>query len=84
MALQAKMLRFLECGELQRVGENEVIRVDVRVIAATHQNLEVVRADTERNVLLVRGPVPGAKNGLVLISAAVRPPKSAAAAAGGK
>jgi len=50
----------------------------------THQNLEVVRADAERNVLLVRGPVPGAKNGLVLISAAVRPPKTPAATAGGK
>ncbi len=41
----------------------------------THQNLEIVRADVERNVLLVRGPVPGAKNGLVLVSGAVRPPK---------
>lgn len=40
LALQAKMLRFLECGELQRVGDNEPIRVDVRVIAATHQPLE--------------------------------------------
>jgi len=40
LALQAKMLRFLECGELQKVGENESIRVDVRVIAATHQELE--------------------------------------------
>ena len=40
LALQAKMLRFLECGELQRVGDNEVMRVDVRVIAATHQPLE--------------------------------------------
>ncbi len=40
IALQAKMLRFLECGELQRVGDNEVMRVDVRVIAATHQHLE--------------------------------------------
>ena len=40
LALQAKMLRFLECGELQRVGDNEVLRVDVRVIAATHQHLE--------------------------------------------
>jgi transcriptional regulator with GAF, ATPase, and Fis domain len=40
LALQAKMLRFLECGELQRVGDNDVIRVDVRVIAATHQHLE--------------------------------------------
>jgi len=50
----------------------------------THQNLEVVRADTERNVLLVRGPVPGAKNGLVLISAAVRPPKAPAPAPAAK
>ena len=40
LALQAKMLRFLECGELQRVGENEPVRVNVRVIAATHQPLE--------------------------------------------
>ena len=40
LALQAKMLRFLECGELQRVGENETMRVDVRVLAATHQALE--------------------------------------------
>ncbi len=43
----------------------------------THQNLEIVRADVERNILLVRGPVPGAKNGLILVSAAVRPPKPA-------
>lgn len=40
LALQAKMLRFLECGELQRVGDNETVRVDVRVIAATHQPLQ--------------------------------------------
>jgi large subunit ribosomal protein L3 len=46
----------------------------------THQNLEVIRADAERNVLLVKGPVPGARNGLVLVSAAVRPPKAPKAA----
>ena len=40
IALQAKMLRFLESGELQRVGDNDTLRVDVRVIAATHQQLE--------------------------------------------
>ena len=34
LALQAKMLRFLESGELQRVGDNETLRVDVRVVAA--------------------------------------------------
>lgn len=39
LALQAKVLRFLEAGELQRIGENEPTRVDVRVIAATHQPL---------------------------------------------
>jgi len=40
LPLQAKMLRFLENGELQRVGDNETVRVDVRVIAATHRDLE--------------------------------------------
>ena len=40
MALQAKMLRFLECGELQKIGENDMSRVDVRIVAATHQPLE--------------------------------------------
>jgi DNA-binding NtrC family response regulator len=40
LSLQAKMLRFLESGEIQRVGDNDVTRVDVRVIAATHRNLE--------------------------------------------
>jgi DNA-binding NtrC family response regulator len=39
LALQPKMLRFLEAGELQRVGDNETMRVDVRVVAATHQRL---------------------------------------------
>jgi DNA-binding NtrC family response regulator len=40
LALQAKMLRFLESGELQRVGDNETIHVDVRVVAASHQPLQ--------------------------------------------
>jgi large subunit ribosomal protein L3 len=38
----------------------------------THQNLEVVRADSERNLLLVRGPVPGPKNGLVIVRQSVK------------
>jgi large subunit ribosomal protein L3 len=33
----------------------------------THQNLEIVRTDAERNLLLVRGPVPGPKNSLVIV-----------------
>ncbi len=39
LALQAKLLRFVECGEIQRVGENEPVRVDVRIVAATHRRL---------------------------------------------
>jgi DNA-binding NtrC family response regulator len=39
LALQSKLLRFVESGELQRVGENEPVRVDVRIVAATHQPL---------------------------------------------
>lgn len=38
-ALQAKLLRFVESGELQRVGENETLKVDVRLVAATHRPL---------------------------------------------
>lgn len=40
IALQAKMLRFLENGEIQRIGGNETVRVDVRIVAATHQPLK--------------------------------------------
>lgn len=39
LAAQGKLLRFLESGEIQRVGENETVRVDVRVVAATHRKL---------------------------------------------
>ena len=39
LALQSKLLRFVECGELQRVGDNEIVKVDVRIVAATHQAL---------------------------------------------
>src|SRR5271166_1515775 len=39
LALQAKLLRFVESGELQRVGENEPVKVDVRIVAATHRSL---------------------------------------------
>ena len=45
LAAQAKLLRVLEAGEVQRVGSLEARKVDVRVIAATHQNLEKLIAE---------------------------------------
>ena len=39
LALQAKMLRFLQERVIERVGGHEPISVDVRVVCATHQNL---------------------------------------------
>ncbi len=38
----------------------------------TNQNLEVVRVDAERNLLLVKGAVPGAKGGNLLVSPAIK------------
>lgn len=39
-ALQVKLLRVLQEGEFERVGDTKTIKVDVRVIAATNQNLQ--------------------------------------------
>lgn len=39
LALQSKILRFIEQGEVQRLGSNDNLRVDVRVIAATNAPL---------------------------------------------
>ncbi|MBR3298629.1 MAG: 50S ribosomal protein L3 [Clostridia bacterium] len=38
----------------------------------TVQNLEIVRADAERNLLLIKGAIPGAKGGLVLVRSTVK------------
>ena len=40
LAMQAKLLRVLEEGEVERVGADKPITVDVRVVVATHRNLE--------------------------------------------
>jgi DNA-binding NtrC family response regulator len=40
MTMQAKLLRVLEEGEIERVGGDKPFSVDVRVVVATHRNLE--------------------------------------------
>jgi transcriptional regulator with GAF, ATPase, and Fis domain len=64
LSLQSKLLRFFESGELQRIGDNETVKVDVRIVAATHQPLAedaqkgIFRADLYYRlaVFLVRTP----------------------------
>ena len=64
MPMQAKVLRVLQGGEIQRVGGDKVITVDVRVIAATNKNLQNMvsqgsfREDLYYRLNVVHIPVP--------------------------
>ncbi|HMB07046.1 MAG TPA: sigma-54 dependent transcriptional regulator [Isosphaeraceae bacterium] len=54
-SVQVKLLRFLESGEIRRVGENDPFRVDVRVLCATNRDLrEMIAADQFREDLFFR------------------------------
>jgi DNA-binding NtrC family response regulator len=44
-AMQAKLLRVLESGEIRRVGDNDSFNVDVRVVCATHRDLDEMVGD---------------------------------------
>ncbi len=54
-SMQSKLLRVLESGEIRRVGDNHPFTVDVRVVCATHRNVEeMVREETFREDLMFR------------------------------
>jgi psp operon transcriptional activator len=47
LALQEKLLRVIEYGELERIGGSETIKVDVRIVAATNADLPAMAAKGE-------------------------------------
>ncbi len=54
-SVQVKLLRFLESGEIRRVGENDPFRVDVRVLCATNRDLrDMIGTDQFREDLFFR------------------------------
>lgn len=54
-SMQVKLLRFLESGEVRRVGENEPFKVDVRIVCATNRDLqEMVSEGSFREDLVFR------------------------------
>lgn len=67
MSLQTKLLRVLQEGEVRRLGSTQAKKVDVRILAATHQNLQnAVKEGRFRQDLLYRLevivlPVPSLK-----------------------
>jgi DNA-binding NtrC family response regulator len=53
--IQVKLLRFLESGEIRRVGETEPFRTDVRVLCATNRDLrEMIKEEAFREDLYFR------------------------------
>jgi large subunit ribosomal protein L3 len=60
------------CQTPGRVFKEKKMAGHMGDVQRTLQNLSVVRVDEERNLLLVKGSVPGAKGGSVIISPAVK------------
>jgi DNA-binding NtrC family response regulator len=70
LSIQAKLLRVIQDGEFERLGDEQATRVDVRIIAATNSDLEAdlkagrFRADLYYRLNVVQIPVPALRERL--------------------
>jgi large subunit ribosomal protein L3 len=60
------------CSSPSRVFKGKKLPGHMGVDTVTIQNLDVVSVDAEKNLLLVRGAIPGPKGGLVIVKSAVK------------
>ena len=60
------------CSNPGRVMKGKKLPGHMGVVRVTVQNLEVVKVDTENNLILLKGAVPGNKGGLVTIRNSVK------------
>ena len=60
------------CSNPGRVMKGKKLPGHMGVVKVTVQNLEIVKVDTENNLILVKGAVPGNKGGLVTIRNSVK------------
>ena len=63
------------CSYPGRVFKNKKLAGHMGSVKVTVQNLEVVRVDADKNFILVKGAIPGAKGSVVTIKEAVKAPK---------
>jgi large subunit ribosomal protein L3 len=61
-----------QCQTPGRVFKGKKMAGHMGAVQRSQQNLEVVRVDEERNLLLVRGSVPGSKGGSVIVTPAIK------------
>ncbi len=61
-----------QCQDPGKVFKGKKMAGHMGAVTVTQQNLRVVRSDAESGVILVRGPVPGAKGGWVMVRDAIK------------
>ena len=72
MVLNSTVIRVGECSSPSRVFKGKGMPGHMGCVKVTVQNLEIVRVDAEKNLLLVKGSVPGPKKALVTLKETTR------------